>query len=135
MMLMFLSKFGGQLLKRDCQKCHQRHSNLEKRKSTSAHGDRKKIEKKKKLRFLLCLSHAGSQTQRERESVCKCVMVWVVKHQLMRGKRTWIWGGALLCWLCLMLVTPQIPLSPKHHPFADMRNFLGNQTLLPLHYM
>lgn len=56
-------------------------------------------------------------------------MGWVVKQQLMRGKRTQIWGGALLCWLCLMFATPKIPLSPKHHLYADMRNFLGNQTL------
>ncbi|XP_075672393.1 uncharacterized protein LOC142641920 isoform X1 [Castanea sativa] len=52
-------------------------------------------------------------------------MGWVVKQQLMRGKRTRVWGGALLCWLCLMFATPKIPLSPKHHRYADMRNFLG----------
>ncbi|XP_062159480.1 uncharacterized protein LOC133866844 isoform X2 [Alnus glutinosa] len=52
-------------------------------------------------------------------------MVWAASQQLVRGKRTRIWGGAFLCWLCLMLATPKIPHSPKHHLFADMRNFLG----------
>ncbi|KAF5467986.1 hypothetical protein F2P56_012184 [Juglans regia] len=52
-------------------------------------------------------------------------MVWAVNQQIARGKRTRIWGGALLCLLCLMLATPKIPRSPKNHIFADMRNFLG----------
>ncbi|KAK7831216.1 hypothetical protein CFP56_027569 [Quercus suber] len=35
-----------------------------------------------------------------------------------------------------MFATPKIPLSPKHHLYADMRNFLGNQTLhYPFLYM
>lgn len=56
-------------------------------------------------------------------------MVWAVNQQIARGKRTRIWGGALLCLLFLMLATPKIPRSSKNHIFADMRNFLGNQTL------
>lgn len=52
-------------------------------------------------------------------------MVWAVNYQLARGKRIRIWGGVFLCWVCLMLATPKIPHSPKHHLFADMRNFLG----------
>ncbi|KAF3447533.1 hypothetical protein FNV43_RR12719 [Rhamnella rubrinervis] len=40
-------------------------------------------------------------------------------------KRSRIWGGALLFWLLFMLVTPKISHSPKHHLYADMRNFLG----------
>ncbi|XP_010242225.1 PREDICTED: uncharacterized protein LOC104586633 [Nelumbo nucifera] len=51
-------------------------------------------------------------------------MVWV-HHHLRRLKSTRLWGGAFLCWVCLMLTTPKIPHSPKHHVFADMRNFLG----------
>lgn len=56
-------------------------------------------------------------------------MVWAVNYQLARGKRIRIWGGVFLCWVCLMLATPKIPHSPKHHLFADMRNFLGISSL------
>lgn len=52
-------------------------------------------------------------------------MVGMNHLHLPRGKRIRIWGGAFLCWLCLVLFTPKIPHSPKHHLFADMRNFLG----------
>ncbi|KAM1663385.1 hypothetical protein ACFXTN_039058 [Malus domestica] len=53
-------------------------------------------------------------------------MVWMATQQLaIRGKRRRIWGGAFLCWVLLMLVTPKIPHSPKHHLYADMRNLLG----------
>ncbi|XP_057960142.1 uncharacterized protein LOC131152332 isoform X2 [Malania oleifera] len=52
-------------------------------------------------------------------------MVWEMNHHLARGKRSRVWGGAFLCWLCLMMATPKIPHSPRHHIFADMRNFLG----------
>ncbi|XP_010262110.1 PREDICTED: uncharacterized protein LOC104600710 isoform X2 [Nelumbo nucifera] len=51
-------------------------------------------------------------------------MLWV-DHHLPCGKRTRLWGGAFLCWVCLMLAMPKIPHSPKQHVFADMRNFLG----------
>ncbi|KAJ4833785.1 hypothetical protein Tsubulata_014698 [Turnera subulata] len=59
------------------------------------------------------------------------VVVWKVNQQQMelgRGKRSQIWGGAFLLWVCLMLATPKIPLSHhthQQHLFADMRNFLG----------
>nr|XP_011458907.1 PREDICTED: uncharacterized protein LOC101307374 isoform X1 [Fragaria vesca subsp. vesca] len=54
-------------------------------------------------------------------------MVWMVTRQLsIKGKRRRIWGGgAFLCWVLLMLVTPKISHSPNHHHYADMRNFLG----------
>ncbi|PON56364.1 Ceramidase [Parasponia andersonii] len=53
-------------------------------------------------------------------------MVWLMNHQLgTRWTRTRIWAGAFLLWLFFMVVTPKISLSPKHHLFADMRNFLG----------
>ncbi|XP_008377687.3 uncharacterized protein [Malus domestica] len=53
-------------------------------------------------------------------------MVWMATQQLaIRGKRRRIWGGAFLCWVLLILVTPKIPHSPKHHLYADMRNLLG----------
>ncbi|KAI5354218.1 hypothetical protein L3X38_007113 [Prunus dulcis] len=53
-------------------------------------------------------------------------MVWMATQKLaIRGKRRRIWGGAFLCWVFLMLVTPKISHSPKHHLYADMRNFLG----------
>ncbi|KAJ4954229.1 hypothetical protein NE237_031061 [Protea cynaroides] len=52
-------------------------------------------------------------------------MVWVQHHFPIRGRRTRLSGGALICWVFFMLVTPKIPLSPRHHVFADMRNFLG----------
>ncbi|XP_065851561.1 uncharacterized protein [Euphorbia lathyris] len=42
-----------------------------------------------------------------------------------RGKRSRMCGAAFLCWLLLMLLTPKIPLSHRHHLFADMRNFFG----------
>lgn len=51
--------------------------------------------------------------------------MWAAKQQIARSKRGRIWAGALLCWLFLMLATPKIPYSPKHHVYADMRNFLG----------
>ncbi|KAK9139019.1 hypothetical protein Scep_008700 [Stephania cephalantha] len=39
--------------------------------------------------------------------------------------RLWI-GGIVVCSiLIVMLGAPKIPHSPKHHAFADMRNFLG----------
>lgn len=54
-------------------------------------------------------------------------MVWVVNKQVQigKGKRCHLWLGALLCWLCFMVVTPKITLSHKPLQFADMRNFLG----------
>ncbi|KAK6273870.1 hypothetical protein POUND7_010953 [Theobroma cacao] len=52
-------------------------------------------------------------------------MVWMVNQQVTRGRRCRICGIALLCWLFFMMVTPKIPLSYRHHLFADMRNFLG----------
>ncbi|KAL3744483.1 hypothetical protein ACJRO7_013706 [Eucalyptus globulus] len=52
-------------------------------------------------------------------------MMWAAKQHIARSKRGRIWAGALLCWLFLMLATPKIPYSPKHHVYADMRNFLG----------
>ncbi|XP_059641705.1 uncharacterized protein LOC132283716 isoform X2 [Cornus florida] len=52
-------------------------------------------------------------------------MLWVVHHLLPKGKRTRVWGGAFLIWFLLMLGTPKISHSPKHHLFSDMRNFLG----------
>ncbi|XP_038698878.1 uncharacterized protein LOC119996357 isoform X2 [Tripterygium wilfordii] len=52
-------------------------------------------------------------------------MVWMVNQEITKGNRRRSWGGAFLCWVCLMLVTPKIPLSPEYHLFADMRNFLG----------
>ncbi|CAN6721916.1 unnamed protein product [Malus baccata var. baccata] len=53
-------------------------------------------------------------------------MVWMATQQLaIIGKRRRIWGAAFLCWVLLMLVTPKIPHSPKHHLYADMRNLLG----------
>ncbi|CAN1120964.1 hypothetical protein LINPERPRIM_LOCUS1029 [Linum perenne] len=60
-------------------------------------------------------------------------MVWMVeklKHTNNSMARSRIgsvrlWLAAFLCWICLMLVTPTIPLSNKHHLFADKRNFVG----------
>lgn len=52
-------------------------------------------------------------------------MVWILNQQILRGRKTRIWGGAFLCWLFLMLATPKVPLSPHGNLFADMRNFLG----------
>ncbi|WRX32660.1 hypothetical protein QQP08_025147 [Theobroma cacao] len=52
-------------------------------------------------------------------------MVCMVNQQVTRGRRCRICGIALLCWLFFMMVTPKIPLSYRHHLFADMRNFLG----------
>ncbi|KAG6770527.1 hypothetical protein POTOM_026212 [Populus tomentosa] len=54
-------------------------------------------------------------------------MVWMVNKQVQigKGKRCHLWLGALLCWLCFMVVTPKITLSHKPLQFADMRNFLG----------
>ncbi|XP_015573067.1 uncharacterized protein LOC8259580 isoform X2 [Ricinus communis] len=40
-------------------------------------------------------------------------------------KRSQKWVLGLLFWVLLMFATPKIPLSHKHHLFADMRNFLG----------
>lgn len=57
---------------------------------------------------------------------CCGKMVWL-NHQLHRVKQTRMWVAAFLCWLCLMFATPKVPHSPKHHLFADMRNFLGNR--------
>ncbi|KAL6344687.1 hypothetical protein AAG906_002593 [Vitis piasezkii] len=51
-------------------------------------------------------------------------MVWM-NYYLHRVKQTRMWVAVCLCWLCLMFATPKIPHSPKHHLFADMRNFLG----------
>ncbi|KAL5559433.1 hypothetical protein UlMin_035644 [Ulmus minor] len=52
-------------------------------------------------------------------------MVWTVNYQVGGWKKTRLWGGALLCWVFFLLATPKISHSPKHHLFADMRNFLG----------
>uniref|UniRef100_A0A1D1Z834 Membrane progestin receptor alpha n=1 Tax=Anthurium amnicola TaxID=1678845 RepID=A0A1D1Z834_9ARAE len=42
-----------------------------------------------------------------------------------RENRWRVWGGAALLFLFFMAATPKIPHSPRHHLFADMRNFLG----------
>ncbi|XP_044463531.1 uncharacterized protein LOC123194406 [Mangifera indica] len=52
-------------------------------------------------------------------------MVLMVKQQLVRGNKTRLWGGAFLCWLFFMLITPKFSFYPEHHLFADMRNFFG----------
>ncbi|KAK4787141.1 hypothetical protein SAY86_010974 [Trapa natans] len=53
-------------------------------------------------------------------------MVWAtMSRQTTRGRRRRVWGGAALCWVLLVVTTPKIPYSPKHHIYADMRNFLG----------
>ncbi|XP_020518705.1 uncharacterized protein LOC18421911 isoform X2 [Amborella trichopoda] len=43
----------------------------------------------------------------------------------LRGNRGRLCIAGFLCWACLMLATPRIPHFPKHHLFADMRNFFG----------
>lgn len=59
--------------------------------------------------------------------------MWVAKQQIARSRRGRVWAGAFLCWAFLMLATPKIPYSPKHHAYADMRNFFGAEDgiLLP----
>jgi hypothetical protein len=101
---------------------------FQKKQKSSVHGDRKLGT------FFLGEERYGVYFS-ERESEKEKGMVWAVTQQLARGKRTRIWGGAFLCWLCLMLATPKIPHSPKHHLFVDMRNFLGNQTFPPPLYV
>lgn len=47
-------------------------------------------------------------------------------HQLLlKANRARIWSGAFLLCTFFFFATPKIPHSPKHHLFADMRNFLG----------
>ncbi|KAM6541816.1 hypothetical protein CsatB_006263 [Cannabis sativa] len=56
-------------------------------------------------------------------------MVWLMNHHHQNHNQLWskarIWAGTSLLWLIFMWVTPKISHSPKHHLFADMRNFLG----------
>ncbi|RDX64278.1 hypothetical protein CR513_57185 [Mucuna pruriens] len=50
---------------------------------------------------------------------------WVANQQCRRWTTSRIWGATFLCCMCLILFTPRIPRSPKHHRFFDMRNLLG----------
>lgn len=43
----------------------------------------------------------------------------------LKANRPRLWAGAFLFCFCFILATPKIPHSPKHHIFADMRNFFG----------
>ncbi|KAF6140061.1 hypothetical protein GIB67_001802 [Kingdonia uniflora] len=53
------------------------------------------------------------------------VLVTTMNHHLPRINKTRLWAGGILCFIFLMFASPKIPHSPKHHVFADMRNFLG----------
>ena len=64
---------------------------------------------------------------KKRERILEKTMASMINRQVPTGKRKrfHLLLGALLCWLCFMIVTPKITLSHKPHQFADMRNFLG----------
>ncbi|ERN08600.1 uncharacterized protein LOC18436734 [Amborella trichopoda] len=43
----------------------------------------------------------------------------------MEYRRVYVWGGAIFCFVVLMVVTPSIPQSQEYHNFADQREFFG----------
>lgn len=59
-------------------------------------------------------------------------MGYVTNHRWKRWKRNRIWGATatFLCCICFILFTPPIPRSLNHHRFADVRNLVGNHSLL-----